>query len=211
MNLVDQTLKSLCNQLFPPRCVLCQNAGMREIDLCQACFEALPGSPEPMASDYGKVLAGFDYQSPIDELIQGYKFQQQLGYGRLLAKLSMPVFNIKERPLALIPVPLHTQRLRQRGFNQSLELAKYWGKQFGVPVLSKELIRHRATQVQSSLKAIERVSNVSGAFIASGTLPAHIALVDDVYTTGATCLAAADALIACGVQRVDVWCLARVV
>ena len=102
------------------------------------------------------------------------------------------------------------QRLRQRGFNQSLELAKFWGKQAGIPVLSHALIRHRATQVQSELKAAERLSNVSGAFIANGNLPAHIALVDDVYTTGATCMAAAEALLAHGVQRVDVWCLARV-
>lgn len=163
-----------------------------------------------MAFDHGMVLAGFDYQSPIDELIQGFKFQQHLGYGRMLARLSLPAFKT-EYPDALIPVPLHMSRLRQRGFNQSLQLAKYWGRQFGIPVLSKQLIRHRATQVQSSLKASERMSNVSGAFIASGTLPAHIALVDDVYTTGATCLAVADALIACDVQRVDVWCLARVV
>jgi ComF family protein len=210
MNLVDRILKPLCNQLFPTHCVLCLNAGMHEIDLCQACLDAFPRSPKPIATDHGKVLAGFHYQSPIDELIQGFKFQQQLGYGRMLAKLSLAAFKT-ERPEALVPVPLHTQRLRQRGFNQSLELAKYWSKQTGVPVLSKALIRQRATQVQSELKAAERLPNVSGAFRAAGILPEHVALVDDVYTTGATCLAASEALLLQGVKRVDVWCLARVI
>jgi predicted amidophosphoribosyltransferase len=64
--------------------------------------------------------------------------------------------------------------------------------------------------VQSSLKAAERLPNVSGAFVAHGEIPAHVALVDDVYTTGATCFSAAQALIDAGVRRVDVWCLARV-
>ena len=209
MNLVDQTLKSLCNQLFPPRCVLCQNQGMPGLDLCAPCFAVFSGAPKPVVCWHGTVYAGFAYQTYIDELIQGFKFHQQLGYGRLLATLAMPAFNI-ERPMALIPVPLHCQRLRQRGFNQSLELAKYWGKQTRVPVLRNALIRQRATQVQSELKAAERLSNVSGAFRASGDLPAHVALVDDVYTTGATCMAAAEALLLHGAQCVDVWCLARV-
>jgi ComF family protein len=209
MNLVDQTLKSLCNQLFPARCVLCQNEGMPELDLCAPCFALFSGAPKPMPCSHGTVYAGFAYQAYLDELIQGFKFHQQLGYGRLLATLAIPAFN-NEQPLALIPVPLHQNRLRQRGFNQSLELAKYWGKQMGIPVLLNALIRHRATSVQSELKAAERLPNVSGAFMAKGALPAHVALVDDVYTTGATCTAAAEALLLQGVKRVDVWCLARV-
>lgn len=210
MNLIDQSLKSLCNQLFPPRCVLCQNHGMAGLDLCAPCFDLFSGAPKPLVCSHGSVYAGFAYQANIDELIQGFKFHQQLGYGRMLAKLSLPAFSNIERPMALIPVPLHTQRLRQRGFNQSLELAKYWGKQTGIPVLHDGLIRQRATHVQSELKAAERLPNVSGAFIAKGALPTHVALVDDVYTTGATCMAAAEALMVGGVQRVDVWCLARV-
>lgn len=210
MNLVDQILKPFCNQLFPPRCVLCQNQGLPGLDLCAPCLALFSDAPKPLACSHGKVYAGFAYQAYIDELIQGFKFHQQLGYGRLLATLAMPVFNNIERPMALIPVPLHTQRLRQRGFNQSLELATYWGKQTQVPVLKNALMRQRATQVQSELKAAERLPNVRGAFIAKGALPVHVALVDDVYTTGATCMAAAEALLLQGVKRVDVWCLARV-
>ena len=72
------------------------------------------------------------------------------------------------------------------------------------------MVRVRATAMQSVLKGAERAANVQGAFRAAGTLPAHVALVDDVYTTGATCAAAAEALLAAGVRRIDVWCLARV-
>ena len=209
MNLVDQTLKSLRNQLFPPRCVLCQGHGLLEIDLCQECFLELPCSPRPKSYEHGMIYTGFSYQYPIDELIQGFKFQEQLTFGRMLAKLSVESIN-KDKPQALVPVPLHQKRLRQRGFNQSQELARYWGRYFEMPVLKNALHRHRETLAQSTLTAHERLPNVWGAFIAKGKLPMHVALVDDVYTTGATSLAAADALIAGGVKRVDVWCLARV-
>jgi ComF family protein len=195
--------------LLPTRCVLCQGDGLPELDLCDACLSAMPAQPPPMPYPYGMVYAGFRYQAPIDEMIQGFKFNEQLHLGRLAARLAMPALS-DMRPDALVPVPLHTRRLRERGFNQSLELAGFWGSRFALPVLGQALQRHRATCVQSGLKAAERLPNVAGAFSAKGALPGHVALVDDVYTTGATCHAAAQALLAAGVKRVDVWCLARV-
>jgi ComF family protein len=210
MHPVYHLLNLLNFSLLPARCVLCQGDGLPELDFCQACFSALPAQPTPLPYAYGTVYAGFCYQSPIDELIQGFKFNEQLHFGRLAARLSQPAL-AQERPDALLPVPLHVNRLRERGFNQSLELAKFWGRRFSLPVLAHTLQRHRATCVQSGLKAAERLPNVAGAFVARGELPAHVALVDDVYTTGATCQAAAQALVEVGVQRVDVWCLARVV
>lgn len=211
MNPVDQIHHFISYQLFPARCVLCQNQGMPRLDLCASCLNQFNGAPNPKPCEHGTVYAGFAYQTYTDELIQGFKFHQQLSYGRMLARLAMPVINQIERPAALLPIPLHTQRLRLRGYNQSLELAKFWGKQTKIPVLSQVLFRHRATQVQSELKAAERLSNVRGAFSVKGVLPTHVALVDDVYTTGATCQSAAEALVQQGVQRVDVWCLARVI
>jgi len=196
--------------LLPARCVLCQGVGLPELDLCEACLSAMPARASPVPYAYGMVYAGFCYRSPIDELIQGFKFNEQLHFGRLAARLCLPAL-AQERPDALVPVPLHARRLRGRGFNQSLELAKFWGRRFSLPVLGHALQRHRATRVQSSLKAAERLPNVTGAFSAKGVLPGHVALVDDVYTTGATCQAAAQTLLAAGVKRVDVWCLARVV
>ena len=210
MNSVYRLLNALQYSLLPTRCVLCQNPGMARLDLCSACVEDMPRASNPKKTPYGQLFSGFSYQAPLDELIQGFKFNEHLHYGRMLAHLSLTELQ-RVKPMALIPVPLHKSRLRQRGFNQAQVLANFWGKQLAVPVLGNVLHRHRATQVQSSLKAAERLPNVSGAFIARGEIPAHVALIDDVYTTGATCTSAAQALIAHGVQRVDVWCLARVV
>jgi len=209
MNLVDRICKHLNYGIFPPVCRLCGNPGLPELDLCLLCHRALPCRPSPKLFGEGLVLAGFDYGNPVDGLIRHFKFQAQLGAGRLLARLCEPAFE-GSRPMALVPVPMHIRRLRQRGFNQSLELASYWGRRRGLPVLPSGLIRHRDTVMQSTLTSPEREPNVRGAFRAVMPLPRHVALIDDVFTTGATCRAAREALFAAGVQQVDVWCLARV-
>jgi ComF family protein len=209
MQTVYRFLNGLNYSLLPARCVLCENPGMPHLDLCEACFLDLPGKPSPLPCSHGSVHAGFFYTSPIDGMIHGFKFHEQLHVGRLLARLSLPGL-MPERPEALLPIPLHVTRLRERGFNQALELARFWGGRLSVPVHGHILSRQRATQAQSRLNAAERAANVVGAFRAKGRVPGHVALVDDVYTTGATCRAAANALMAAGAHRVDVWCLARV-
>jgi ComF family protein len=206
---VDQICKALKYSLFPPQCRVCGNAGHKEHELCPLCMADLPARPAVKAFGSGQVLAAFAYGDPIDGLIQGFKFNEQLGAGRLLAHLALPAFE-GSQPKALIPIPLHRNRLRQRGFNQALELARYWSQRRGIDVLHGNLIRQRETAVQSALTAGARKENVQGAFAAIGEAPDHVALIDDVFTTGATCMAAAEALYAAGAQRVDVWCLARV-
>ena len=115
------------------------------------------------------------------------------------------------RPAALVPVPLHHRRLRQRGYDQALELARPLARALDLPLLAGHLQRHRATVPQSELDAAARRRNVRGAFgVADGTaLPRHVALVDDVMTTGATLAEAARALRRAGVSRVDLWVAAR--
>lgn len=207
---VDRFFSRLNYGLFPPVCRLCGEPGQGRIDLCRCCQEELPSRPEPMAFASGSVLAGFTFAEPVSELVRRFKFHDDLAAGRVLARLAVDAF-IGSVPEALIPVPLHTSRLRQRGFNQALELARYWGKRRGIPVLPHLLIRCRATRIQSGLPARERLTNVTGAFRASGAFPAHVALVDDVVTTGSTTAEATRALMLAGARRVDVWCLARVV
>lgn len=207
---VDQICKALKYRLFPPQCLVCGNAGHKGRELCPLCMVDLPARPTAKAFGAGQVLAGFEYRAPIDGLIQAFKFNEQLGSGRLLANLALPAFAYSQ-PQALIPIPLHRKRLRQRGFNQALELARFWGRECGIAMQAQVLIRQRQTAVQSSLNAIQRAENVRGAFETYGPIASHVALVDDVFTTGATCKAAAQALYAAGAQRVDVWCLARVI
>lgn len=207
---VDNILKRLNYGLFPPLCGLCGELGQAERDLCQACWQAFPPCPVPLAMPAGSVFAGFVYAEPVAGLVQRFKFNEDLAAGCLLADLASPAF-AGSAPQALVPVPLHRSRLRQRGFNQALELARWWGRSRGVPVLPGCLVRCRATRIQSSLcSAAERRVNLSGAFRASGPVPAHVALVDDVVTTGSTVAEAARALVEAGAKRVDVWCLARV-
>jgi len=209
MSRVDRIFNCLNYRLFPPLCRLCGEAGQPALDLCGDCHAEFPSTPRVLSLDYGSIWAGFSYAEPVAGLIQRFKFQDDLGAGRLLARLAIGAFTDGE-PQALIPVPLHSSRLRSRGYNQARELAAYWGKCRGIPVRASLLIRTRATHTQSSLPASARTANVDGAFKANTDIPEHVALIDDVVTTGATTTEAAKALLAGGARRVDVWCLARV-
>jgi len=116
------------------------------------------------------------------------------------------------RPDALLPLPLHRARLRRRGYDQALELAKPLAQALELPLRDDILIRQRDTAPQSRLDAKQRRRNLRGAFVVreGAELPAHLVLIDDVMTTGATLHAAADALRRAGVERVDAWVCARV-
>ena len=111
----------------------------------------------------------------------------------------------------MITVPLHRSRLRQRGYNQALELAKPLARVMGVPLRHDVLQRSRRTEAQTELDAVGRRRNVRGAFALRPGLapPAHVAILDDVMTTGATLAECTRLLKRMGVPRVDVWALAR--
>jgi ComF family protein len=110
----------------------------------------------------------------------------------------------------IMPVPLHTARLRQRGFNQSLVLARCVGRAWQIPVAAEVLIKLRPTQPQTLLPLAQRRRNVRGAFACSGRLRyTRVLLVDDVYTSGSTAHECARVLKRHGVEQVDVLTLAR--
>ncbi len=113
-------------------------------------------------------------------------------------------------PELIIPVPLHNERLRQRGFNQALELARVLSRQLDIPIDQKSCIRCRPTDTQSRLEKSERSKNMRGAFTIRGAIKSnHIALVDDVVTTGSTVSEITKLLKQHGVKRVDIWAVAR--
>lgn len=217
--------------LWPTRCLVCEDAGLDGFDLCSACEAGLPVNanacrgcavplPEPALcgacigsrSPLTEVHAPFVYAAPLDRLLPRLKFAGDLAAGRLVSQLMAGHLRVAPRPQALVPIPLHRARLRRRGFDQALELARPLGRALGLPVLDGALIRQRETREQSTLSALARQRNVRGAFAvrAKLPLPAHVALIDDVMTTGATLRAAAVALRQAGVQRVDAWVAARV-
>lgn len=153
----------------------------------------------------------FRYAWPLDRLETRYKFSANLAAGRTLATLWLqhpPV----EMPQAIVPVPLHAARLRTRGYDQAHLLAHLIAQSMHLPLHDACLHRQRATAAQSRLDATTRRRNVRGAFQLrhAATLPAHVALFDDVLTTGATLGECARVLHRAGVERVDVWAMARV-
>jgi len=219
--------------LYPPVCLICGHAGRAGLDCCRGCGDDLPvwsrgcrrcaleltrgvarcGQCLQREPCFDRVWAGFAYREPIAGLIQRFKFQRDLAAGRVLAGLLAEQLACREvaLPAALVPVPLHFRRRWWRGFNQAELLAGDLAALLGRLPLVPCLTRRRATQVQSGLPAGRRRGNVRGAFsvVARQNLPARVALIDDVMTTGSTLNECARVLKRAGVQTVDVWVVAR--
>ncbi len=229
--------------LWPSRCLVCGEGGGDGVDLCAHCADGVPWNASaclscamPLAGGGAvqvqvcgaclalaksargataltDVRAACIYAAPVDRLLLRFKFHHDLAAGALLAQLMARSLARAARPDAVVPVPLHGARLRRRGYDQALELARPLARSLGVPLLDGVLRRVRATTAQSQLNAAQRRSNLKDAFAlpAGAALPAHVALIDDVMTTGATLKAAALTLRRAGVVRVDAWVCARVV
>lgn len=216
--------------LLPARCLACGERGRPGSDLCADCHAGLPrnrlacrrcGLPMAVAAEacgdclsrapaYTRSFVPFTYAFPVDRLLLRFKFHGDLACGQALAELMHEAEPGIERPQALLPVPLHASRLRQRGYDQALELAKALGAAYGLPVLDRVLHRQRQTAPQSELDAESRQRNLRGAFaVRAAWLPPHLALVDDVMTTGTTLAEAAAVLLRAGAKRVDAWAVAR--
>jgi ComF family protein len=153
------------------------------------------------------------YADPVDQMITGLKFGRELMFARVLGTLFARSLRSRHQPLpdCIVPMPLHHTRYIERGFNQSAEIARHTARRVGVPVNPRLLERCRATLPQSGLDAAARRSNMAGAFrvTAGCKMPAHIALLDDVLTTGHTAAAAAQVLKDSGCQSVEIWACAR--
>lgn len=216
--------------VLPHRCLLCGGAGADGLDLCRACALELPRNrhccarcalpmAEPVAlcgncqrkpPPWDGAWVPFRYAWPLDRLESRFKFGGDLAAGRVLSTLWLRDMPHAAWPALIVPVPLHASRLRQRGCNQALELSRALSRTLHVPLDVKHLHRTRATSAQTELGAQARRRNVRGAFAADQRdWPSHVALLDDVMTTGATLEAASRALRRAGVKRIDVWALAR--
>ncbi len=231
MDALTTTWRRLQCFMLPWRCLLCGAAGTEGIDLCTDCAAELPrnrsccarcalplatpaalcGECQRRAPPWDAAWAPFRYGWPLDRLETRYKFGADLAAGRVLSTLWRREPCPVELPQLVLTVPLHRRRLRQRGYNQALELARPLARQLGVPLRHDALQRLRPTHAQTELDAVGRRRNVRGAFaLREGVaLPAHVAILDDVMTTGATVAECARVLRRAGVQRVDVWALAR--
>ncbi len=172
------------------------------------CGECLNQKQQPITTTH----ALFQYHYPINRLIQQMKFKQAIHlayfFGNLLGEWL--VQEKIERPDCIIPVPLHPQRLRSRGYNQSVEIAKPLSKILGVTLDIHTCQRIRATPPQIELPPKKRKMNVKNAFsFARNTPYNHVLLVDDVITTGSTVKELAHTLQQANVKRVHVATIAR--
>jgi len=227
--------KNAIQMLLPPRCVLCgQPSGA--ICLCERCKNDLPrttlqcyqcGLPLPAGHGktcgqclqnppfYDHTASPLEYTFPIDQLVRALKFHRQLAEGRVLSHLLYEhiITGGHTLPDCLIPVPLHNMRMIKRGFNQAFELGSYTGRMLGIPLQITGLRRKRNTRAQSGLSRRQRRTNVRGAFYWRGhkNPGRHVALIDDVMTTGTTVSECARVLKDAGAERVDVWVPARAI
>lgn len=223
------------NALLPPVCLLCGAPGDGSRDLCAGCAAELPRNrhacarcAEPLpASAAGAVcgrcqrrpphfdaaLAPLRYAYPVDALVLQLKFGHRIAVARLLGELLADALDGRSGPLPelLIPIPLHPRRLRERGFNQAAEIARTLARRTGLALAEHTMRRARHTRAQSELPFAERAANVARAFVLHEQVRArHVALVDDVITTGHTADAAARTLrLQAGVERIEVWAPAR--
>ncbi len=231
-------LYSISNWVLPRLCVACGFCSANPyLDLCKFCKKSLPwfsdgcyrcgaqlananaaitctkcaDNPPP----FERLCALFKYEPPLSLLINRLKFQQQLFpgkfFGQLLGEAVAQRWYIdKLLPQAIIPVPLHSKRQRQRGYNQALEISIAAARVLRIPLCTDICERIKNTKAQARLDRTYRLSNVQNAFRARTKISLeHVAVVDDVVTTASTARAVCQALLTAGVEHIDVWCICR--
>jgi len=219
--------------IVPSACLICTGAAAPGT-VCEGCRSSLPWNriacpicALPLRSAVAHVcancaaepphfdatLAAFRYEAPIAQAIAGLKYHAQFRQSRWLGSEIAQLAADRPSPLPdlLIPVPLHPSRLRERGYNQALELARGITRQLAIDIDWHSAVRLRATADQIGKRAKERRKEVRKAFAVSTAVAGrNIALIDDVMTTGSTVDDLARAAREAGAARIEVWVAARV-
>ena len=222
----------LLNTLLPVSCGLCNASTNSHLPLCQPCRDDLPaignacrycalpmsttgpcGSCQCKRPSCDDVHALLLYQQPVNFLVQQFKFSRKLEYSRLFSEMMAEKLSALDyRPDVLIPVPLHSSRLRARGYNQAWELARHLSRLTYIPASHRVCRRIKKTPLQTGLKAKERRRNLMQAFVIKQEVKGlHLCIIDDVMTTGSTLDAIASALKSAGARHVTGMVVARVV
>ncbi len=199
-----------CHQHLPISKNACSICGLPLVasNTTTPCGECLKNSPP-----YDKTVSAFHYESPINDMITQLKYSAQFQCLSLLCdyladKISQHYQN-NDLPELIIPVPLHPKKRQLRGFNQSQLIAAKLSKQLNIKLNAQGVLRIKKTNAQSGLDSVERKHNMKNAFQINTQLPKHIAIVDDVVTTGTTVSELAKQARQHGATQIDIWCLAR--
>ena len=188
--------------LFPPACATCGKGGYR---ICPSCAQLVTPVPDTICMQCGRVQATRRATCAQCQAAGPSPLQRVRA-----AALALPDWDgVRQSIDAVVPVPLHAQRRRERGYNQSELLAAALCRRSGLALAPDLLERQKETRAQVGLGALERQANVAGAFAARPAAAGrHILLIDDVYTTGATLRACAQALHEAGATQVSALTLA---
>jgi ComF family protein len=196
-------------------CGPCETTLPRLLSCCESCAVPLPtagvcGHCQQRPPAFDRALAAFEYRFPVDRVVHRFKYSADLALGRWLALHLAERVRGEALPDLLVAPPLTGARLRERGFNQALEMAKVVGGRLGLRCDLTGLAKVRDTSPQPGLGRARRHANLRRAFRCDLALDGrHVALVDDVMTTGATADALARVLKDAGAARVSVWAAAR--
>ena len=207
-------------------CTACLQATIKDRSSCQHCAlplaksQAFCGDCLKHPHHFSQIHAIGDYQAPFPALIKKFKYSKNLLEGGLLAILlaesircNFSSAKIKKIDY-LLPVPLHPDKLRQRGFNQAGLIAEHLSNVFNIPILNNTAIRNKKTQPQEGLSLKQRKANLDDAFMINDAHLAkiagkHIVIIDDVVTTGATANSLCKVLLENGIKKTDIWCICR--
>ena len=233
--MVNIRLKNIQHWLLPGNCLLCAARLPWGRDLCPDCERSLPylaavcrqcaaplhhaeassdhcGQCQKQPPAFAYTRAVFEYAPPVAQLVQDLKYHRRLYNARVLGQYLAARLETLDDPFPdiMIPVPLHPARLRERGYNQALELARPIAKRFQLPLSYRAARRIRATPPQTQLPRKLREKNVRGAFrVDTDVEGLRVAIVDDVMTSGYTVNALAACLHKAGAMEVVVWVVAR--
>ncbi len=222
---------SLLNFVFPPVCGACKKAGSL---ICEDCQNQLQWVQAPLCDRCGRpvsrptdscsvcrerplplqqIRAAVLFAHPVSKLIHNLKYNGAFALAKPLAQLMADAWSTWHMPVDLVlPIPLHADRQRERGYNQAALLTRDFCQQAALAYVEEGLQRTRFTTPQVGLTAVERLKNVQDAFATKvDVVGKHVLLIDDVCTTGATMAAAANALFAAGANTVSGYCLARAI
>lgn len=228
---MDNWSNIIQSSLYPSTCFICDQQGYNELDLCLHCLQDLRsatlcciicdieltskssicGRCLKTTPSFDRITSLYQYEGIAQFLIQSLKFQAKHNCARTMGKLmAQHIKTLDRTPDALMAVPLHSQRLKERGFNQSELIAQHIHEEIGTPLIHHYLKRVVNTTSQTTLKASERRKNLRNAFSYNPIKNIKsVAIIDDVVTTGSTANEIAKTLKKQGVHHVEIWAFAR--
>lgn len=218
---------------LPSICVLCNQFHANRTAVCSFCMGLLPRlgtcchhCAHPLFTDdypicglciknppfFDEAVVSYSFTEPLRSLLHQFKYYNKLYLGSFFSQLILNGWQqTQPHPQCLIPVPMHAQKIKARGFNQTIILTRLLARKLKIPANFTQCKKIINTAAQANLTREERQKNVRGVFQVKPVPYEHVALVDDLLTTGSTANELARSLKNAGVKRVDIWCCARTI